>query len=261
MGYTPNLVVGAWAGNNDNTPMQDSISALIITPLWGAFMSQVAKNFPPENFKAPPPPNPTSKPVLHGIWQGGVSYWQDTISGKVATQYTPQETRKEVVLNSVHNILQWVDKDDPQGPYPVDPTTDSQYENWEYAVRTWFQTWQTSHPDFREVSDLSIPSAIDDVHTPENMPQISIVSPIDGTTIDPQQILPIQLQESGRYPPQKTDVYVNGKYVLTASANPLNFSFVPNDVGSLSATNTLSVIFYDSVQDQAQASTTFLVNQ
>ena len=26
IGYTPNLVVGAWAGNNDNTPMQQKIS-------------------------------------------------------------------------------------------------------------------------------------------------------------------------------------------------------------------------------------------
>ena len=34
LGYTPNLVVGAWAGNNDNTPMQHNISSLIISPLW-----------------------------------------------------------------------------------------------------------------------------------------------------------------------------------------------------------------------------------
>ncbi|MDE2172868.1 MAG: transglycosylase domain-containing protein, partial [Patescibacteria group bacterium] len=37
VGYTPDLVVGAWAGNNDNTPMKDNIAGLIITPLWGAF--------------------------------------------------------------------------------------------------------------------------------------------------------------------------------------------------------------------------------
>ncbi len=98
LGYTPNLVVGAWAGNNDNHPMNDAISALIITPVWGAFMSQVAGNFPPENFKTPPPPLSDGKPVLRGIWQGGSSYWIDTVSGKVATQYTPSETRKEVVF-------------------------------------------------------------------------------------------------------------------------------------------------------------------
>src|SRR5690606_33006980 len=36
-GYTPNLVVGAWAGNNDNESMNE-ISGLIISPLWRAFM-------------------------------------------------------------------------------------------------------------------------------------------------------------------------------------------------------------------------------
>ncbi len=116
MGYTPDLVVGAWAGNNDDTPMVEKISSLIISPLWGAFMSQVAKNYPPDQFGPPPPPLTDGKPVLRGIWQGGVSYWKDTVSGKVATQYTPPETREEVVFHSVHNILYWVDKNDPQGP-------------------------------------------------------------------------------------------------------------------------------------------------
>jgi membrane peptidoglycan carboxypeptidase len=258
MGYTPDLVVGAWAGNNDNTPMKDAISALIITPVWGAFMSQVAKDYPPDSFKAPPPPLTDGKPVLRGIWQGGVSYWEDTISGKVATQYTPPETKKEIVFNSVHNILQWVDKDDPQGPIPTDPTQDPQYANWEYAVRNWFATWQAANPGFVETTNTTVPSATDDVHVPGKMPTVSITAPAAGATIDPSQILPIQLTETGAYPPQKTEVYLNGKYVLTATANPLGFSFVPADVGGLLPTNnTLSVILYDNVFDQAQASTTF----
>ncbi len=259
VGYTPSLVVGAWAGNNDNHPMNDAISALIITPVWGAFMSQVAKNFPPENFKASPPPLDDGKPVLRGIWQGGVSYWTDSVSGKVATQYTPKDTKKEIVFNSVHSILQWVDKGDPEGPVPVHPDQDSQYANWEYAVRAWFTDWQKSNPSFKETTDFTIPTAIDDVHTPANIPHISVASPQQGSTIDPSKIMTINLSEVGRYPAKKTDVYLNGKYVLSDNDNPLSVSFVPSDIGGLGPTNTVSFVLYDSVYDQATTSVDFSI--
>lgn len=261
IGYTPNLVVGAWAGNNDNTPMQQKISSLIISPLWGAFMSQVAKNFPPAEFKAPPPPLTDNKPVLRGIWQGGVSYWKDTISGKVATQYTPLETRQEVVFNNVHSILYWVNKGDPQGPAPTNASADSQYANWEYAVRKWFTGYQASHPDFKENPNPVIPTATDDVHTPQNIPVVTITSPAQGSVVDPNSLMPIQLKESGPYPAMKTEVYLNGKYVLTNQTTPLSFSFVPSDVSNLTASNTLTVVLYDNVYNKGQASVSFAVNQ
>ena len=260
LGYTPNLVVGAWAGNNDDTPMQHNISSLIISPLWGAFVSQVAKNFPPENFVPPPAPLTDGKPVLRGIWQGGVSYWKDTISGKVATQYTPPETRQEVVFPNVHSILYWVNKDDPRGPAPTDPTRDPQFPYWEYAVGQWLKTWEASHPNFQATSSPIVPQAVDDIHIPANFPSVSIISPINGSQVSANQLLTVNLHATGKFPPQKTEVYWNGKYVMTARNNPLSFSFAPSDVGLINPINTLSVTLYDSVFDTAQASTTVTIN-
>jgi membrane peptidoglycan carboxypeptidase len=257
LGYTPSLVVGAWAGNNDNTPMQHNVAGLIISPLWGAFMSQVAKNYPPESFGAPPAPLTSGKPVLRGIWQGGVSYMIDKTSGKVATQYTPPDNQQEVVLDSVHSILNWVNKDDPRGPAPTDPNQDSQYQYWEYSVRQWFATWLLTHPEFKEATNFTIPTATDDVHTPENAPHVTIVTPAANSLVNPQNQMWIKLQESGRFPAQKTEVYLNNKYVLTAGIDPLNISFTPADVSSLSATNTLTVILYDTVSNKTQASVSF----
>jgi hypothetical protein len=237
--------------------MNDAISALIITPVWGAFMSQVAKDFPPEDFKTPPPVSQEIKPVLRGVWQGGVSYFIDTVSNKVANAYTPSQTKKEIVFPSVHSILQWVDKSDPLGPIPTHPDQDSQYVNWEYAVRNWFTTYQTTHPDFKETTTFSIPTAIDDIHTPNNIPSVSIVAPAQNSTIDPNKLLTINLQESGKYPVQKTELYLNGKYVLTNTTNPLNVSFVPNDIGGLSSNNTITVTVFDSVFNQATTSLDF----
>jgi membrane peptidoglycan carboxypeptidase len=257
LGYTPNLVVGAWAGNNDNHPMNDAISALIITPVWGSFMSQVAKNFPPEDFKAPQPVPTDIKPVFRGIWQGGVSYFTDTVSGKVATQYTPNETKKEVVFPSVHSILQWVDKNDPRGPIPAHPEQDSQYANWEYATRKWFDQWKLNNPTFKETTNFTAPTATDDVHTPDKMPHATITSPAADSVINPSKLLTITLQETGVYPIQKSELYLNGKYVLTNTSNPLTISFVPSDIGGLSSNNTITVNLYDSVFNQTQVTLDF----
>ncbi len=258
IGYTPNLVVGAWAGNNDNTPMEHNVAGLIISPLWGAFMSQAAKNFPPEDFQIPPAPLTDGKPVLRGIWQGGTSYKIDTVSGKLATQFTPPETTQEIIFDNVHTILQWVNKDNPLGPAPTNPSQDSQYQYWEYGVRKWFDNWKLSHPDFKETTNLAAPTASDDIHTPDKTPKISVISPISGSTIDPNQTLYVKLQVQGSYPAKKTDVYLNGKYVLTADRDPLNFSFVPSDISSLSQSNTLSFTIYDSVYNKGQAEVNFV---
>lgn len=257
VGYTPNLVVGAWAGKNDNTPMQHNVAGLIITPLWGAFMSQVAKNFPPEEFQPPPPPLTDNKPVLRGVWQGGTSYWKDSVSGKLATDYTPVETKKEVVFNDVHTILNWVNKDDPRGPSPTNPKGDSQYDYWEYGVRKWFDGYKVAHPDFKETTVMAVPNQVDDVHTTDKAPKVSFLSPLPGSNVASGDSLLIKLQSQGAFPPKKTEVYLNGKYVLTSETSPLNISFFPADVGGLVDNNTLSVTLYDTMFNKTTATTTF----
>ena len=259
VGYTPSLVVGAWAGKNDNTPMQHNVAGLIISPLWGAFMAEEAKNYPREDFPPPPPPLTDNKPVLRGIWQGGVSYWIDTVSGKLATDQTPPEARKEVLFNDVHNILNWVTKDDPRGPPPANPKNDSQYDNWEYAVRKWFEQYKLSHPDFKETAVGPIPTDRDDVHTADKAPRVSFISPLAGLSYDQKESLPIRLQVTSAYALKKTEVYLNGKYVLTSETDPLNISFFPADVGSVTENNTLSVAVYDTAFNRGVATTTFYI--
>lgn len=262
LGYTPNLVVGAWAGNNDNAPMQKNVAGLIISPLWGGFMSQVAKNFPAESFVPPPPPLTEGKPVFRGIWQGGVSYWRDKTSGKVATQYTPPQTREEVVFNNVHSILYWIDKEDPRGFSPMAGANDSQFPYWEYAVGEWLKGYKAAHPEFQDQVSVAIPPETDDVHIPQNFPNVTIKSPSPGLLIDPGQPLPVEIVSiGGRYPIQKIEAYLNGKYIVTAYDNPLYFSFVPDNAGNIGKNNVLSVTVYDSVFNRGQATTTFTVSQ
>ena len=112
IGYTPNLVIGAWTGNNDNSPMEKKVAGLIVSPLWRSMMDKTLPKFAAESFVAPEPEDPED---LKGVLRG------------------------EVALEP-HSILYWVDKDNPRGPVPSNPARDPQFNNWEYAVRRWATT-------------------------------------------------------------------------------------------------------------------------
>ncbi len=126
MGYTPSIAVGAWAGNNDNSPMEKKVAGFIVAPMWRAFMDQALARTQAEQFESPLIEDQAQlKPSLRGIWQGGI----------VATSTNNTVT----ATGGVHSILHWVNKDDPRGPVPENPQNDSQYERWEYGVRLWAQ--------------------------------------------------------------------------------------------------------------------------
>ncbi|GAB4222462.1 MAG: hypothetical protein Kow0076_3770 [Francisella sp.] len=129
VGYTPNLVVGAWAGNNDNRSMAKKISGLIITPMWREFMDIALPKIENESFKQPQPTPSNLKPILRGIW-----FNPENINNS-------DENNQTVDLNNTiagaHSILHYVNKNDPRGPYPSNPASDSQYILWEYPVSVW----------------------------------------------------------------------------------------------------------------------------
>jgi membrane peptidoglycan carboxypeptidase len=140
LGYTPNIAVGAWAGNNNNTSMEKKIAGFIIAPLWHRFMEYVLTKYPDDPFpEAHVTTTDDDKPILRGIWEGG-----DVVKISAATfQPVPSDyagPTKNRVSVAVHSILYWVNKKDPRGPRPQNPTDDPQFLRWEYGVRNWART-------------------------------------------------------------------------------------------------------------------------
>ncbi|MEK7531272.1 MAG: transglycosylase domain-containing protein [Patescibacteria group bacterium] len=123
VGYTTDLVIGAWAGNNDNKPMEKKVAGFIIAPLWKQFFDFGLTLYPDKPFQEPPLlTRETDKPILRGIWQGG-----DIVN----------DNGREKVTVNVHSILYWLDKKDPRGAVPTNPGNDPQFTRWEYSVRRW----------------------------------------------------------------------------------------------------------------------------
>ncbi len=119
LGYTPFLTVGVWAGNSDYSPMQKSGgSILAAVPMWSEFLNSVINQYPPETFN-PPSPLMSSKPMLNGQY---VYYSNNDTSS------SPQ----------IHNILYYVDRNNPQSDFSVpNPGNDPQFNNWETSVINW----------------------------------------------------------------------------------------------------------------------------
>lgn len=136
VGYTPNLVVGAWAGNNDNRSMSE-ISGLIITPLWRQFMDVALAKIDSGSFPEPAAVPYDIKPVLRS---NGLAMDATTVATDLLASSTPTGNDViQAVLNNTHSILHYVIKDDPRGPYPSNPYDDGQYRLWEYGVTAWKQ--------------------------------------------------------------------------------------------------------------------------
>lgn len=135
IGYTPSLVVGAWAGNNNNKPMEKKVAGTIIAPLWNAVMTEAMKNTPSETFIPPTINYSGLKPVLRGFWQGG-----QTRSVDLPLGLNQNTNSLEILTVNAHSILYWLDKNNPLGPAPFNPEADQQFRLWDYPIQKWFRT-------------------------------------------------------------------------------------------------------------------------
>jgi penicillin-binding protein 1C len=111
LGYTRGVAAGAWAGNNDNSPMEKRVAGFIVAPMWHEIMEYAIEKYPGEAFTPPAPEDSSTLPaVLRGNWNGNPAF-------------------------GVHDILHWVSKSNPR--VPGSSTEDSQYYYWEYPVLLW----------------------------------------------------------------------------------------------------------------------------
>lgn len=257
IGYTPSVVVGVWSGNNDNSPMKKGSS--VSGDLWHDFMQEALNNLPIEGFEEPEIQNnlSTLKPVLRGVWLGGESFLIDTISNKLATEYTPLETVKEVVITNVHTILQWVDKKNPLGPPSEDPTDDSQFFHWEEPVQQW---WELNKNKYPIISLNNIPTDYDNVHTLENKPVVTIIKPGDSIIYNLNEKITVETSHQEKYPIQRVDFFVNNIYLGSDKTEPFSLSFAPVEISNIQPQNEVRVVAYDGVFNNSQTTVGFRVS-
>ncbi|MBI3273624.1 MAG: penicillin-binding protein [Candidatus Colwellbacteria bacterium] len=174
IGYTPTIAAGVWVGNNNNTPMnQGGLSVMVAGPIWHTFLEAALRKSPPEQF-IPPERKKSDNPVLRGLYRTGEIVPIDSISKKLATVYTPPELIEEIRTGEVKTIVSLIDKNNVFGPPPEHPEeTEPQHKNWQASINAWLK----EHP----ISETTLPSEKDDIHTPEKKPKILVIDALYET--------------------------------------------------------------------------------
>ncbi len=108
IGYVPFASVGVWVGNNDNSSTNKKTGIGLAAPIWRKVMQKLLETSPMENF-FPPDPIININPVLLGRINPG----------------------------DQHEILYYIDRENPLGPPPQNPANDAQYLFWEIGVKNW----------------------------------------------------------------------------------------------------------------------------
>jgi membrane carboxypeptidase/penicillin-binding protein PbpC len=251
VGYTPALAAGVWVGKNDSTPMKNAGGVRAAGPIWNEFMKEALKGKKIIPFIHPEIPI-TGKPILDGDVQGIVKVKVDKISGKLATQYTPQEDIEERSFAGFHSILHYIDKDNPLGPAPLDPSRDPQYKNWEEGVRKWVET------SGEAASFKKPPTDFDDVHTPENIPKLTVSSPSDNQIITDNSFM-IDIEVSATRRIAKVEYYIDDEFRESAGLNPYSRRLYFGNLGD--GTHTISIIASDDADNHAKNSISIILQR
>jgi len=219
IGFTPSLVAGVWAGNNDYTPMRQGADGVIVAaPIWNQFMKAALKDTPAETFteptgmqrvlvdsvsgKLPTEFTLASKSEVFG--SGNLPHEFDDVhtavsinklNGKKATSLTPPELVETKIFSVIHSEL-------PSNP------------DWEVPVALWAMAHGYTYP----------PIELDDGSTtpPFNIPQIiTFITPLSEQELP---MTPFTVEVSTQnFLPTTVDVFLENRHLGTKANTPFTF--------------------------------------
>ncbi len=162
IGYTPQVVVGVWVGNADNTPMKRVSGAIGAAPIFNEVMKVATKDLPPAEFYRPPGivdvdvcwpsgllPTPecneVGKVITDIFFEDAIPTEYDNVwrafeinkaNGKLATPYTPPELReRQVFMILPPEANDWIRENNvPQPPRAYDDEFGPTVFNEEVAI-------------------------------------------------------------------------------------------------------------------------------
>ncbi|MBD3244472.1 MAG: PBP1A family penicillin-binding protein [Candidatus Moranbacteria bacterium] len=153
VGYTPDVVVGVWAGNNYNEKMREGAGGIAVAaPIFHDFMERFIDKFSKTDF-IKPKEEKIKKPMLGGYLEDTITLEIDKESDLIATDDCKDKYTKERTFGEIHCILYYVNRENPHGPFPEDPEDDPQFENWEKGVKAWVK----ENKDIRDKDEIPDP--------------------------------------------------------------------------------------------------------
>lgn len=258
VGYTPSLATAVWVGNTNGTQMNKNAEAVFVAaPMWKEYMQAALLNTPVEQFPAPRI-DTVGKDMLDGKIPT-TTFTIDTSSGKLATEYTPEQFKKTETCGEYHTILRYVNLSDPRGAAPKEGAYDSSEPAWETAVQAWISKRNASLKPGESplVTCGTVPTEYDDVHTAESIPSISITSPSNRDVLS--RTITTALDTSVRGTFSRVDYAIDG--ALAATSDDMNGDSFTLPSWVASGLHTLSATIYDSNGNNATDSISVTINE
>lgn len=252
LGYVPSLAAGVWVGNTIPSPMKGGGNKLA-GQIWNRFMKQSLASTSPEQFPSALP-NDADKAVLRGT-DGVLKIKINRLNGKIATSSTPESLVVEKEFTPPHDILYYVNKDDPRGPNPPNPTDDPQFENWETALQSWAERERTAG---REIIFSEPPTEVDLFQSdPALAPVVDIVSPANSSTVTNRQ-LEISANASAPRGISQVVFKLDGNTVAVKYELPFSVSYYLKNLPK--GEHTVTIIASDDVGNSAIKDSVFILD-
>lgn len=219
MGFTPDLAVGVWVGNSDNKAMSKGADGSVIAaPIWNKFMREATAKMPISDFKKETL-EPCDKPMVCGTLGKEIIVKINKQNGKLASEYTPYTLIEERKYNEVHNILYYVNTNDPLGAPLENPGSDPQYSSWEAPVKLWAEKegYTNSLP----------PTEVDDSFMPSNQPTVSWLSPSANQALN-QVPINLSVQASALQGLSRVEYFIDQQKIGASFSSPYSLAWTPN---------------------------------
>lgn len=218
IGYTPNIVVGVWAGNNNGNETNKGAGVYIASPIWNKFITFVLNNYNDDYGGEFTPPeineNSINTPMLNGdlIYENKIKI--DSITKKLATELTPPNLIEEKIFKEVHSLLYYINKNSPE------------IKQWEKPIQKWIEK-QPDKENYNKSVDIIL---YDDIHTIENKPSINILSPTQN--IKTSNNLDIKINIDTNFLFKQVDIFINNNFYKTFNTNNID-DFIDIDLFDL----------------------------
>jgi membrane carboxypeptidase/penicillin-binding protein PbpC len=259
IGYTPEVLVVAWAGNNDGSPMNRNGSGYSTAgPIWNTLMKQALAKTEATEFIRPSSVNTALVSRLTGKLPGenfprslltqGIftshnipKTYDDSlemievekIHGDLPNEYTPESAKKQVF------VVQW------KSLRPND-------ENWQEPVESWAKEFSSSYLSSLGISGDILaqkPTKVTTLYTPKNTQsslQLSFLSPAPFATVSAQGVDAVLSLKSSQGVSQ-VEFYLDTQKIKTLTSPPYR-SFLSFPEGTKTGDAfTVKVIAYDAL--------------
>lgn len=241
IGYTPNISVAAWVGNNNNSPIDSKAAGFIVGPMWNEYMQFVLREINNSQFNKPEKQSLDVKPIINGFWKG-----------EKTEVITDDEGNEQIIVtgkaDGIHSILYWVNKNDPLGPAPTNPNNDPQFEEWEKAVRIW-------------VRDNNINDNVD-ITNPDRIttPKLQITSINEGGRYVNDQPIVVIVKMTDSRKLSSGEVILNDQKIGDLNVDTMSFMFMPDENSFVLEKNKIEVNAKDEVGNSFSAYKNFYIN-